>query len=107
MPTEFCSACPAIATQIRDDCYVCDGCAEEIDACHRIRQQESTFSVVDFTRQLCGVPKTTMRVDCAWCGRTLRTVDGKGLTGTTSSICNACLWKFFQITPDQLAEVCE
>ena len=108
MPTEHCSACPKVATQIRDGLYVCDGCAQEVDDCQRIRQQESTFSVVDFTRGLCGIKKqTTLTLSCAWCDTIMGEVPGDGQTGTTSGICDPCLLKYFRLTPEQLAEVCE
>lgn len=34
--------------------------------------------------------KTTMKVECAWCGADMGTKDGQGVTGTTHGICPKC-----------------
>jgi len=35
-------------------------------------------------------PTTTMQKVCAWCGKDMGTIDGKGQTGTTHGICPEC-----------------
>ena len=38
-------------------------------------------------------PKTRITVVCAWCGKFIRTVDGRGETGVSHGICTACAKK--------------
>jgi len=40
--------------------------------------------------------KTKMLVYCAWCGKFLREIDGKGQTGASHGICEECLKKEVQ-----------
>lgn len=44
--------------------------------------------------------KTTMNVLCAWCGKYLKTIDGKGTSGDSHGICKEC----FQKQIDELKE---
>lgn len=39
---------------------------------------------------LCAPKVTWIRVECAWCGRFMRWVNGHGKTGTSHGICPKC-----------------
>ena len=38
--------------------------------------------------------KTTLKIQCAWCGKDMGEKDGEGIEGTSHSICQDCLDKF-------------
>lgn len=44
-----------------------------------------------------------LNVFCAWCGKYMRTIDGKGISGDSHGICPDC----FQIEIDKLNEQTE
>lgn len=38
--------------------------------------------------------RTTLKIQCAWCGKDMGEKDGEGVEGTSHSICQHCLSRF-------------
>ena len=49
--------------------------------------------------------KSTMKIMCAYCGKTMGSKDGEGLTGISHSICNVCYEKLAREVKENSANI--